>query len=346
MSLSRSTTRWASIALALAAVVAAILLTRSPDAGPPPPGAGEATHAPAQPAESASSPDEEAATPAPAWHFPSAARIVAIGDLHGDLEATKQVLRLTGLVDDGLRWSGGEAVLVQTGDQLDRGDGERAIVDLLERLQGEALAAGGRIIVLNGNHELMNVAGDLRYVTPGGFVDFADFGPAPAGDPIATAVAPPQQGRVIAFRPGGPYAEKLARRPVIAQVGETVFVHGGVLPLHVELGVERINREVAAWVAGRGPNPSYMRRRDSPVWSRHYSDSPDAADCALLADTLGRLGAKRMIVGHTVQKGGPSSACDGRVWRIDVGLAAHYGGRPAGIEIRGDRVQVLGLPQK
>ncbi len=290
-----------------------------------------------------------AETPAPAgpaldpWSLPAAERVVAIGDLHGDFDATRAVLRLAGLIGADDRWSGGEAVLVQTGDQLDRGDGERRIIDLLERLRDEAVAAGGRVVVLNGNHELMNVRGDLRYVTQGGFAEFKGFADASTPvDPRLAKVPPGLRGRLVAFLPGGPYARILARRPVIARVGDTLFVHGGVLPTHVEIGLERINREVAAWVAGQTPSPPpYMRGEDSPVWSRHYSTDPDAADCALLARVLEATGTRRMVVGHTVQKGGANAACGGRVWRIDVGLSAHYGGQPAALEIRGEAVSIL-----
>ena len=99
-------------------------------------------------------------------------RLVAIGDLHGDLAAARGALRAAGAIDDADRWIGGDLVVVQTGDVLDRGDGESKILDLLARLDGEARAAGGALIQLLGNHELMNAAGDFRYVTPGGARDF------------------------------------------------------------------------------------------------------------------------------------------------------------------------------
>ena len=49
-----------------------------------------------------------------------------------------------------------------------------------------------------------------------------------------------------------------------------------------------------------------------------------------------------MVVGHTVQREGITSACDEKVWRIDVGLARLYKGKPAVLEIRGDTVRKLG----
>ena len=76
------------------------------------------------------------------------------------------ILRRAGLVDDALKWSGGRTVWVQTGDYTDRGTDVRKVMDLLMRLEQEAKAAGGQAIVLAGNHEIMNVIGDLRDVTP------------------------------------------------------------------------------------------------------------------------------------------------------------------------------------
>ena len=62
----------------------------------------------------------------------------------------------------------------------------------------------------------------------------------------------------------------------------------------------------------------------------------------MLDEALMIIGVKRMIVGHTVHTEGITSACDGKVWRIDVGLAAHYGGPMQVLEIRGDQVTVVG----
>ena len=273
--------------------------------------------------------------------FPAAPRIVAIGDVHGDLAAVRRALRLAGAVDDEDRWIGGELVVVQTGDQLDRGDDEQAILDLFARLVEEAAAAGGAFHVLNGNHELMNVALDLRYVTPGGWEDFEDTVVVREGDAELETWEPEQRARVAAFRPGGDYARMLARRNTVVAIGENVFVHGGVLPEHVEYGLERLNAEIRAWLQGEGPEPEVIHGAESPVWTRRYSDDPDDDGCEILAEVLRRLRAKRMIVGHTVQEGGIRAYCDERVWCIDVGMAAAYGGEPQVLEIVGDEPRVL-----
>jgi hypothetical protein len=294
----------------------------------------------AQPAAS-SAPSAATAAEAPAWKFPAAARVVAIGDVHGDLEATRRALRLAGLIDDRDTWTGGETVLVQTGDVLDRGDGEQAILDLFARLADHAKAAGGAVHVVNGNHELMNALFDFRYVTPGGFTDFADAPGVDPSDPRVAMLPPPQRARASAFRPGGSYAKRLAKNPVVVQVGDAVFVHGGVLPEHVDYGIERINAEVSSWLLGRdGAGARIAKAPDSPAWARDYSDSPTDEDCKLLAEALSKLGAARMVVGHTVQPRA-QPACSEKVWRIDVGLAALYGGPTEVLELTASGVRVL-----
>ena len=277
-----------------------------------------------------------------ASRLPAPPRLVAIGDVHGDFAATQAVLRLAGATDEQDRWIGKDLVVVQTGDQLDRGDGERQILDLLERLQGEAKAAGGALHVLNGNHELMNSAGDLRYVTAGGYLDFEDVPGVDKADPRAADVPPQMRGRLLAFAPGGPYARKLATRPVVLIVGDSVFAHGGVLPAHARRGLDVINAEVQRWLRGEGEiSPDILQGDESPVWTRRYCESPGPADCAVADETLGILGVKRMVVGHTVHKEGIVKNCDGKVWCIDVGMAAYYGGHPELLEIKGDSVTPL-----
>lgn len=103
-----------------------------------------------------------------------AGRLVAVADIHGDLEAFVGILQKADLIDDNQRWSGGDAVLVQTGDFLDRGEQVLAVVGLLRRLQVEAEAAGGQVIVLMGNHEAMNVLGITRDVSPAVFEQLVD----------------------------------------------------------------------------------------------------------------------------------------------------------------------------
>ena len=318
-----------------------------PEPGPKPTPAGPSEPAPNSPAKPADGPSGPTPSelPANADRFPAPARLVAIGDLHGDLAATRKALRLAGAIDEADHWIGGELVVVQTGDQLDRGDDEQAILELLARLQHEAAEAGGTVHLLNGNHEFMNALGDLRYVTPGGFADFAD---APGVDPSAPELAKamrnfpePAQARAAAFWPGQPWAKQLGQRNVAVVIGDSVFVHGGLTPAWAGQ-ISQINAQAREWLSGDRPQPpAAVLDPNGPVWSRHFSDAPDEADCAMLGEALDKIGVARMVVGHTVHTEGIASACEGRVWVVDVGMAAHYGGPIQVLEIAGDQLDVL-----
>lgn len=271
------------------------------------------------------------------WRWPAQPRVIALGDVHGDREAMLRALRLAGVVDAQARWSGGTTWLVQTGDILDRGDDEQQIIDDLERLEREAEAAGGRVIWLNGNHELMNAAGDLRYVTPGGFRDFEDV---PGLDRDAYARAPePARARLAAFAPGGPYARILAGQNLVAVVGDTAFVHGGIVPGKAA-GLDDANHAARCWLDGQGPAPAVLDDEAGPAWDRSLGLDP--VDCAALERTLAELKVARIVVGHTVQAHGITPACDGKVWRVDVGLAAHYGGPTEALELTAAGPKILG----
>jgi hypothetical protein len=268
---------------------------------------------------------------------------VAIGDLHGDLQAARRALRFAGAIDETDRWVGGDLVVVQLGDILDRGDDAMEILELLAELAEQARTGGGSIHLLNGNHELMNVKLDMRYVTVGGYLDFLPEGPKDVASATAQDVVDGIGERILAVRPGGDTALRFAERNVIAVVGETVFAHGGVLPHIAEYGIGRLNQETRGWLRGdRRCPPEPLFGSDGPIWSRHYSNEPDEEDCRMLELTLDMLGAERMVVGHTVQRDGISPACDGRVWRVDVGMAAHYGGSPAALDLSHGEVRVVG----
>jgi hypothetical protein len=262
----------------------------------------------------------------PTLRRPAVPRVVAIGDLHGDLSASRRALELAGAIDDDDHWVGGELTIVQTGDVLDRGDEDRELSDLLLRLKDEAREAGGELITLSGNHELMNTMLTFDYVLPGGFSSFG-------GRPQRTA----------AFRPGGDYARRLSAQPILMQVGDSVFVHGGILPEHISYGLARMNDEVQAFMRGELASvPAALLDADGLLWTRLYSIVPGPADCMELAVALAELRVKRMVVGHTPQLGGISADCDGRVLRIDTGMSRFYLNGPVQVlEIQGDVVQVL-----
>jgi hypothetical protein len=171
-----------------------------------------------------------AATPAPAPYPPlrvtAPGRVVALGDVHGDIGQARRALRIAGVLGDGgdavnPEWVGGNTVVVQVGDVLDRGDDEIAILILLQKLHKQARQSGGAVYILNGNHEVLNVSGDFRYVTQGAFQESTRFGEhlvnlfgKPFEDAFGGGETDPRKKQVKArvglFSPGGPLAQQLA----------------------------------------------------------------------------------------------------------------------------------------
>jgi hypothetical protein len=172
-------------------------------------------------------------------------RVVAVADIHGDLDAFVGILQRARLIDPIKRWSGGSTILVQTGDFLDRGPKSRDVMDLLMSLQKDAQRQGGRVVVLMGNHEAMNIFGDLRYVTDN---DYASF----AHDSRGTQKSKPDPSRPAgfverceAFAPNGKYGKWLRSLPPIARIHDSIFLHGGISPEISSYTLEQLNEAIA-----------------------------------------------------------------------------------------------------
>jgi hypothetical protein len=207
------------------------------------------------------------------------ARVVAVGDVHGAYAEFVAVLQRTGLIDTNRQWTGGAATLVQIGDALDRGSRSRECLDLLMDLERQAPRDGGTVVPLLGNHEFMNVIGDLRYVTPEIFLTFAapdsektreqaykeyvEFLSAhsahahavvpPADEPARKAWMDAHPPGFIehreAFGPNGKYGQWIRAHHAVVQIGDGLFVHGGLNPA-LEFGsVRELDDRVMADVA-------------------------------------------------------------------------------------------------
>jgi len=190
----------------------------------------------------------------------AASRVLAVGDVHADVDAFRAVLRAAEVVDDTGRWRAGDATLVQLGDLLDRGPAPRATLDFARELEAQAAAAGGRYVQLLGNHEVMNLTGDLRYMAAEPLASFASARSETLRQDAWSAYrdwhrrratrlgerAPSLGGAarrewLAAHPPGwlehrelfaadGVYGRWLRERPAAAIVDRTLFVHGGIAP--------------------------------------------------------------------------------------------------------------------
>ena len=233
-------------------------------------------------------------------------RIVAVGDLHGDFKAWQDIARGAGVMNAKGHWSGGKTILVQMGDITDREPDSLKIIKSLQQLQREAARAGGRTIVILGNHEAMNLLGDNRYTTLGEYAVFVD-GQSPtrrdrvyennraqleAAYRAQDARITPAQVRVkwmaehplgwvehrVAWGPTGELGQWAARNPAILKIGDTLFVHGGISAEYARQPLDAVNKRVAAAMASADDGPaSVLTDPLGPMWYRGLvATDPDA----------------------------------------------------------------------
>jgi hypothetical protein len=202
-----------------------------------------------------------------------AARIVAIGDIHGEIDGFTRIMTTAGLLDAKGRWSGGRTQFIQTGDYTDRGTGTRAVLDLLMALEPQAKSAGGRAFALLGNHEVMNLIGDTRDVTPEIFATFAtadsetrrlaaweDYAKLAAaktekGEPVPAVYSQTREAWLTTHPPGyveyrealatrGKYGAWLRTKPIVTEVNGHIFMHAGIAPELAPAKIEDLNVQV------------------------------------------------------------------------------------------------------
>jgi hypothetical protein len=300
-----------------------------------------------------------------------APRVVAVGDIHGSYDNFVEVLRMAGIVDEDAHWTGGTTHLVQTGDFTDRGKDTRKVMDLLKRLQKEAKDAGGRAHILLGNHEVMNILGDLRSVNTEEYESFRTMDSmrriqrfyasalSSAADRARAAGQEFDEGafrkkleeeaplgfveRTRAFSKDGEYGRWLRDLPVVARVNGVVFLHGGLTPETAALGCESINSRVHRELnegfdeTRAQPGATLAASGAGPLWYRGLATEDETVYAPALEQILEGMDARAIVVAHTVTKTGKiQSRFDGRVVMIDVGMAPAYHDSLAALEVAGD----------
>ncbi len=277
---------------------------------------------------------------------PAAPRIVAVGDVHGDLAGFRKILVDAGVIDGAGAWTGGDAVLVQIGDLIDRGPSMRGTLDFVMALEPAAAKAGGRVVALLGNHEALNLTGDLRYVAPANYAEFADAGsqkrreeawaqvrelrlrrarelgrPDPPTGPEAKkawldAHPPGFLEHQEAFGPAGVYGRWLRARPATLVLQQIAFLHGGLSPAFAGVSLEELDRKVREDLATLDSDRALFVSEGLILPFFDIQETFQA-----LRDELGRLSAsakdveRRKIYEHFLDWGSwTMNSADGPLW--------------------------------
>src|SRR5207302_8235545 len=226
-----------------------------------------------------------------------------------------------GLIDAQHHWTGGKATLVQVGDLLDRGPKPREVMDLVMSLEKEAAKAGGRVSLL-GNHEMMNIMGDLRYVTPGNYASFADSNsekrqksafqeyvkwrashapliaelPQPMELTEAEWMARHPAGFVEhgeAFSPKGNYGKWLREHSALAKIGGVVFLHGGLSPAVASVKFDAIDSHIREEIKQFDADKQYMVDEKLILPFFNLQEISAVVQAEIIAERKGRVTADK-----------------------------------------------------
>ena len=235
-----------------------------------------------------------------------AQRIIAVGDLHGDYKAWQDIAHGAGLIDAKGHWAALNTILVQMGDITDREPDSLKIIRSLQQLQREAPRKGGKVYVILGNHEAMNLLGDNRYTTPGEYAAFTDNQSAVRRDRVYEAnrakvetayktqdpALTPDQIRSqwmaehplgwvehrLAWEPSGELGRWATGNPAILKIDGTLFVHGGISAEFARQPLETVNARVAKAMAAADDSPnSVLSDPLGPLWYRGLVTTDPAA---------------------------------------------------------------------
>ena len=301
--------------------------------------------------------------------FTGVERIVALGDVHGDYPAFTEILQSAGVIDAKSRWTGGKTHLVLTGDMLDRGPASRKVMELLMALEKPAAKAGGRVHALIGNHEAMNMYGDLRYVSPGEFAAFKTGESDRVRDALweqELAQNPNQLTKAdrkkwdeehplgwvehrLQFGPEGTYGKWLRTKNAIVKINDSMFLHGGISTKFEELSIEQFNNTIRAElkdVSKINQNTSVLVHPDGLLWYRGLAQDSGPEIQQLTLRLLEKHGVTRIVIGHTPTPGAVLPRLGGRVISIDVGMSAYYGSSRACLIIEGEKLYAMHRGQK
>ena len=304
--------------------------------------------------------------------LPAKKRIIAIGDLHGDYQLTIDCLKIAEVIDDDLNWVAkpSNTIVIQIGDQVDRcrpmigskcddpkttpnDEGKDIdILNLFNSLHKKAKFHGGGVYSLLGNHEIMNIQGNLNYVSYEGLQQFKDEIDPKTGKTFKSG----KEARKFLFKRGNKYANMLAcTRQTAIIIGSNLFVHAAIVPkLARKYNVKDINIMIRKWilkqfsserkVKGIGTIKDILVNYEvSPFWPRLLGNLPnniplnDDRCMNFLQKTLDLYKCNNIIIGHTPQfysnKSGISTTCKGinekneknmGVWRIDTGSSKAF----------------------
>lgn len=253
--------------------------------------------------------------------FRRVSKQLVISDIEGSFGAFRKLLQGNHVIDENFNWTFGDGHLVLTGDFFDRGDRVTEVLWLIYSLEDKAKAAGGYVHFVLGNHEIMNLNGDLRYVHPKYILNASLL----------------NENYMTLYSEQSELGRWLRTKNVIQKVGDVLYVHGGVSPIMntMELPAAKVNELVRPFYADTSyiyPDAivDLLYSDLGPFWYRGYYTGAIKATQQTIDSTLLQYRARYIATGHTIIADTISTLFEKKVFNTDV---QHYKGHSEALYI-------------
>lgn len=257
--------------------------------------------------------------------YPGAKKLLVLSDIEGNFGAMRKLLQGNKVIDKNFNWTFGTGNLVLIGDFFDRGDEVTEVLWLIYYLEEKAKTCGGYVHFILGNHEIMNLSGDLRYV-PKKYLDNASL---------------LNQKYITLYNETSELGRWLRTKNIIEKIGDIVVVHAGISREvnRMEISIPGINALTRPYYADDVYNYAderldVMLGDLGPFWYRGYYEKSNPGILSQINTTLSQFGVKHIITGHTIVSNTISVWYNGKLVNTDV---PHAGGRSEALLIEDDK---------
>ncbi|GEM_PF-387963 len=267
-------------------------------------------------------------------------KLFVVSDMEGSFGAFRKLLQAHGIIDENLQWSYGDGHLVLIGDFVDRGDRVTELLWLIYALEGQASDKGGYVHFILGNHEIMNMNGDLRYLHK---------------KYVENAMLLNEQ-YVLLYGENSELGRWFRTKNVAEKIGDILFVHGGISDLvaRQDIPVPQINKLVRPYYSDStynftDPLVGLLYSDYGPFWYRGYYYPSTGVTEAQLDSTLDKYDVRHIATGHTVIADTIAVLYGGRLFNTDVRHAngtsealLRESGKYYRVNARGERFLLMG----
>lgn len=245
--------------------------------------------------------------------FPKVKNMVVLSDIEGNFNALRKLLQANKVIDEDLNWTFGDGNLVLVGDFFDRGLQVTEVLWLIYYLEDKAKAAGGYVHFILGNHEIMNLSGDLRYVQQKYFDNAALL----------------HQKYQSLYDENSELGRWLRTKNIVEKIGDVMFMHGGISGNinRMNILVADINKLARPYYADS--TYKYADQRSDtlisdlgPFWYRGYYQNTNPGIALQIDSTLSQFGVNHIVTGHTIVSDTISVWYNGKLLNTDVHHAA------------------------